>query len=73
MELTITFFSNLTLVVYFILALFFILLSCIHLSDEHNRFSISKSFFLLKVLYSKIIFFINPARRICEEQKNYLY
>ncbi|SMO43528.1 hypothetical protein SAMN06265220_101746 [Flavobacterium nitrogenifigens] len=40
MELTITFFIKCTLVVYFILALFFTLLSLLHLGDYFNRYTI---------------------------------
>ncbi|NWL01344.1 hypothetical protein DM790_10995 [Flavobacterium collinsii] len=66
MELTITLFIN------FILALFFILLSLIHLNDGYNRFSISKSVLLPKVLFFKLLVFINYARHIYEKQQNCL-
>ncbi|SFD81616.1 hypothetical protein SAMN05216297_112132 [Flavobacterium phragmitis] len=65
MELTITFIN-------FILALFFVLLSLIHLNDGYNRYSISKSILLPKVLFFKLLFFINSARRIYERQQNCL-
>lgn len=72
MELTITFFTNFTLVVYFILALFIIPLSFLHLNDGHYRYSISKVIFLPKYLFFKFLIFINPGRRIYENQQNYL-
>lgn len=72
MELIITFFTNFTLVVYFILALFFILIILFHLNDDSNRYAISKSVFLSKFLYLKFLLFVNPDRWICKEQQNYL-
>jgi hypothetical protein len=72
MELTITFFTDFTLVVYFILALFLILLSLLHLNGGHNHYSISKVVFLSKYLFLNFLFFINPGRRIYEDQQNYL-
>ncbi|AWK05410.1 hypothetical protein HYN56_14660 [Flavobacterium crocinum] len=65
MELTITFIN-------FILALFFVLLSLIHLNDGYNRYSISKIIFLPKVLFFKLLFFVDPARRIYEKQQSCL-
>lgn len=44
MELTITFFIKFTLVVYLILALFFALLSLLHLNDNFNRYNVFNFF-----------------------------
>lgn len=68
MELTITFFIKFILVVHFILALFFILLSLLHFNDDYNRYSISKSKFLYQVLYFKFLF-VNSFRRIDREKQ----
>lgn len=70
MELTITFFIKFTLVVYFILALFFILLSLLHFNDKFNRYSIFNFFF--KGLHFSLLSYYFPIRRVVyKEQKFY--
>ncbi len=67
MELTITFFIKFTLVVYFISALYFILLSLLRLSDKFNRDTIFH--FFLKGLHFSLLSCNYPIRRAdCREQ-----
>lgn len=57
MELTITFYTNFTLVVYFILGLFFIQINLHHLKDESNdNFNFPSLF-----LYLKLLLFANAS------------
>ncbi|MDQ1165240.1 hypothetical protein QE431_001558 [Flavobacterium sp. SORGH_AS 622] len=68
MELTITFFIKFTLVVHFILALVFILLSLLRLNnDEMNRYAIFKSNFLTKIPHILLPCLFYPFRWLGKE------
>ncbi|PBJ07394.1 hypothetical protein BSF42_39340 [Flavobacterium sp. ACN6] len=72
MELTITFFIKFTLVVHFILALLFILLSLLRLNNEPSGYVITKSNFLSDIFIFILPFFFSPFRKLIKN-RNLLY